>query len=100
MGKRFTAQQIMDNYEPGDWFVRNQTLEEFWDQKLSEAKEPSEAYGGKSLYEHIEEHGQKTPIQIGTRGFSYPLILEGHHRLAAMHHMNPNQFVKYRRIQR
>lgn len=96
MGKRLTAQQIMDNYEPGDWNPRTQSKEEFWDQKLSDAKEPRAIYGGKSLYENIEEHGQKEPVIIGSRGMGFPSIFEGHHRLAVMHHMNPNQFVKYR----
>lgn len=96
MSRRLTAQQIMENYEPGDWNARTETKDEFWNQKLAESQEPREIYGGKSLYEHLQEHGQKSPVIIGSRGMGFPSIFEGHHRLAALHHINPHQFVKYR----
>lgn len=96
MAKRLTARDIMQHYEPGDWNPKTQSKEEFWDQKLTEAKEPREVYGGRSLYENLQEHGQKEPLLLGNRGMAFPQIFEGHHRLAALHHINPDQFVKYR----
>ena len=95
-GKKLTAQQIMDTYEPGD-MSRENTPETFWAGKLASAKEVKVSKD-KTLYQDLEERGQQKPITIGYRGFGSPSILDGHHRLAALHHMNPNQFVKYRRV--
>ena len=97
MGKRLTAQQIMDNYQPGD-ILRDDTPETFWKNKLESAK-TTKVSKDKTLYEDIKERGQQKPILIGSRGMSFPQILDGHHRLAILHHINPNQFVKYRRVQ-
>ena len=96
MGKRLTAQQIMDNYQPGD-MLREDTPETFWAGKLKSAQ-TTRVSKDKTLYEDLEERGQQKPITIGYKGFGSPSILDGHHRLAALHHMNPNQFVKYRRV--
>jgi hypothetical protein len=96
MGKRLTAQQIMDNYQPGD-ILRHQEPEEFWGYKLEEAK-TNKISKDRTLYQDIEERGQQKPITLGYKGLGAPSILDGHHRLAALHHMNPNQFVKYRRV--
>lgn len=96
MGKRLTAQQIMDNYQPGD-MLREDTPETFWAGKLESAK-TTKVSKDKTLYQDLEERGQQKPITIGYKGFGSPSILDGHHRLAALHHMNPDQFVKYRRV--
>jgi hypothetical protein len=108
MAKRLTARDIMNNFDPGDFnpdwemdtvpktisdydYEPVSDLDEFWENKLSS----SQFRGSKeqSLYESIQSEGQKKPITLnmGTKE-----IIDGHHRLAAMHHMNPNQFVKYR----
>lgn len=96
MGKRLTAQQIMDNYQPGD-MLSEDAPETFWANKLESAKN-TKVSEDKTLYQDIEERGQKKPIVIGSRGMGMPSILDGHHRLATLHHINPNQFVKYRRV--
>ena len=96
MGKRLTAQQIMDNYQPGD-MLPTQQPEQFWTERLAQAR-TTKISNDKTLYQDLAERGQQKPITIGYRGFGSPSILDGHHRLAALHHMNPNQFVKYRRV--
>lgn len=95
-GKRLTAQQIMDNYQPGD-MLRNDTPENFWAGRLKNAQ-TTRVSEDKTLYQDLAERGQQKPITIGHRGFGSPSILDGHHRLAALHHINPDQFVKYRRV--
>ena len=97
MGKRLTAQQIMDNYQPGDR-VPHETPETFWANKLYGAK-TNMVSKEKTLYQDLEERGQQHPIVIGSREEGgTPTILNGHHRLAALHHMNPNQFVNYHMV--
>ena len=96
MGKRLTAQQIMDNYQPGD-MLREDTPEIFWAGKLESAK-TTQVSKDKTLYQDLKERGQQKPITIVYKGFGSPSVLDGHHRLAALHHMNPDQFVKYRRV--
>ena len=102
-GKRLTAQQIMDNYHSGEHAAyadaeahagRNFTSDEFWAGKLYEAQRLS---GDSSLYQNIEKHGQKKPILINQKDKE---IVDGHHRLVSLYHMNPHQFVKYRTINR
>ena len=102
-GKRLTAQQIMDTYQSGEYAAqgdaeasvgRNFTSDEFWAGKLYEAQR---VRGEKSLYQDIEKHGQKKPILINQKDQE---IVDGHHRLVSLYHMNPHQFVKYRTINR
>ena len=96
MGKRLTAQQIMDNYQPGD-MLKGDTPETFWAGKLESAKN-TKVSEDKTLFEDIADRGQQKAITIGSRGMGMASILDGHHRLAVLHHINPNQFVKYRRV--
>lgn len=94
MGKRLTAQHIMDNYQIGN-SRSNKTDEEFWADTLETAK-TTKVSADKTLFEHITERGQLKPILIGRKSIHSPAeIFDGHHRLAVLHHMNPNQFVKY-----
>jgi hypothetical protein len=47
-----------------------------------------------SLYDSIKEHGVHTPIFVGrSRYVPRPVVTNGHHRLAASRHLNPNQFI-------
>jgi len=94
-GKRLTAQQIMDNYKPGD-LTSNETPEQFWATKLKVAKD-SKISEGETLYEDLVNRGQRLPILLN---HDEKEIVDGHHRLAVMHHINPNQFVNYQGVTR
>jgi len=102
-GKKLTAQQIMDNYQSGEYAAqsdseasvgRNFTSDEFWAGKLYEAQR---LRGNSSLYQDIEKYGQKKPISLNQEEKE---IVDGHHRLVSMYHMNPHQFVRYRSVKR
>lgn len=84
----------MDNYQPGD-MLHSDNPKEFWNTKLEDTK-TTKVSEDKTLFEDIAERGQQKPILIGSRGMGMSSILDGHHRLAALHHINPDQFVKYR----
>ena len=98
-GKKLTAQQIMDTYAPGDKLAK-ESADQFWNSKLEEAH-ILKVSKDRSLYEDVKQHGQKKPILLTQGGplYTEPTIIDGHHRLALMHHINPQQFVKYRHIQ-
>ena len=95
-GKRLTAQQIMDNYKPGD-MLPTQQPEQFWTERLAQAR-TTKISNDKTLYQDLAERGQQKPILLtqGDALYTKPTIIDGHHRLALMHHINPQQFVKYR----
>ena len=47
-----------------------------------------------SLYDSIKREGVHTPIFVGSSQYvPRPVVTNGHHRLAAARHLNPNQFV-------
>jgi hypothetical protein len=108
MAKRLTAREIMSKFDPGDFnpdwemdtvpktpsdydYEPVDDIDTFWNNKLQDAQ----FRGSKdmSLYDDIKTHGQKKPVVLNMETNE---IIDGHHRLAAIHHMNPNQFVKYR----
>ena len=99
MGKRLTARDIVHTFTPGDYTgdpQDNDSLGLFWKNRLEQAKwSPSIMGSGstQSLYDNIKEHGQKKPVSLNLETKE---ILDGHHRLASLYHLNPNQFVKYR----
>ena len=92
MTKRLTARNIIENYRAGD-HSPDEDKEGFWETKLEDAKFRGSQRS--SLYESIQTEGQKKPILLNQKTME---IVDGHHRLAALHHMNPDQFVKYRHI--
>ena len=52
-----------------------------------------------SLYDSIKEKGVTESVSIGKlKGIKRPVLIDGHHRLAASRHLNPHQFlsVEYR----
>lgn len=111
MGKRLTARKIMETFEPGDYVSDSETehgmtvpktpsdydyepvtdVNEFWNRKLQNAKLGTK--DSPSLYDSIKREGQKKPISLNMETKE---ILDGHHRLAVLYHLNPDQFVKYR----
>jgi len=99
MRKRLTAREIVHTFTPGDYSgdpQDNDSLGLFWKDRLSQAKWSPVVAGSEtkqSLFDDIKEHGQKRPISLNLETKE---ILDGHHRLAALYHLNPNQFVKYR----
>lgn len=95
--KRLTAQQIMDTYEPTDKH-ESEFAENFWEDRLDESYE-IKVSKDKSLHEDIAERGQRKPILLKKANeINKAQIIDGHHRLAVVHHLNPNQFVKYQHV--
>lgn len=95
MARRLTAQQIINEFTPGDYpgdVEDHEQLGNFWKQRLEQSRWSSSVMGG-GLYEDIKAHGQKKPVVLNMETKE---ILDGHHRIAAMHHINPDQFVRYR----
>lgn len=100
MGKRLTARDIVHTFTPGDFSgdpTDNEQLGDFWRQRYEQSKwTPTisgSGSGGTSLFESIKEKGQQKPVSLN---MDTKEILDGHHRIAAMYRLNPDQFVKYR----
>ena len=93
--KRLTAREIVHTFTPGDYAGEpndNDALGFFWKDRISQAKWTGNNEG-QSLYDDIKQNGQKKPISLNMETKE---ILDGHHRLASLYHLNPDQFVKYR----
>lgn len=56
-------------------------LQNFWERKLYESDDDA-------LYDRISSEGVRTPINLGPEH-----IGNGHHRIAVVNDLNPNQFV-------
>jgi hypothetical protein len=68
--------------------------EETLQYKLKDSQHTQSYDGTSSLYDSIKRQGVHTPIFVGSsRYISRPVVTNGHHRLAAARHLNPNQFV-------
>lgn len=79
-----TSQEIMDNFEPIDGdYLEDETTDELWERKALEAKD-------NGLMESIKEHGVQIPVSLHPWN---QYIVGGHHRIAAQHKLNPNQFI-------
>jgi hypothetical protein len=97
--KRLTARDIVHNFVPGDYSGDpddQDMLGDFWKNRYQQSKwSPMVSGSGEkdSIYDSIEKEGQKKPVSLNLETKE---ILDGHHRIAAMYHMNPDQFVKYR----
>lgn len=62
--------------------------------KLKDSQHSQSYDGTSSLYDSIKEKGVHTPIFVGkSYGVPRPVVQNGHHRLAAARHLNPDQFV-------
>lgn len=97
MGKRLTAREIIDTFTPGDYTGQGTAAgdpeKSFWDERLKQAKWSPKSGERPSLFDDIKESGQKKPVSLN---MDTKEILDGHHRIAVIAHLNPNQFVKYR----
>lgn len=95
MPKRLTARDIVHTFTPGDFAgdtSDDDQMGDFWRQRYEQSKwTPSS--GNTSLFESIKEKGQQKPVSLN---LDTKEILDGHHRIAALYRLNPNQFVKYR----
>lgn len=79
-----TAREIMDEYEPiGGDYIGGETTEELWERKADEA----EANG---LLDSIKKFGVQVPVSLDHEGKE---VMGGHHRIAAQHRLNPDQFI-------
>jgi len=85
-----TPQEIMDNYEPNPfenkWNAeqnRKENNEELWARKADEADKSG-------LTGDIKEKGVGLPISLDMHTNT---VNDGHHRVAAAHRLNPDQFM-------
>lgn len=87
-----------NEYKNGEWAgATRETTDEFWARKLREAKTPTE--GNKyfpakpALYDILKEQGVRNWIDLEHPEHALrkdrPIILGGHHRLAAMMEIDP-----------
>lgn len=100
MGKRLTARDIVHTFTPGDYSgdpTDDEQLGAFWKQRYEQSRWSPTVMGSddgrQSLFDSIKEKGQQKPVSLNMKTRE---ILDGHHRIAAMYHINPDQFVKYR----
>lgn len=79
-----TAREIVGEYKPweGD-YINDESAEDLWERKANE----SETNG---LLESIREHGVQIPVSLDHAGKQ---VVGGHHRIAAQHRLNPDQFI-------
>ena len=64
------------------------------DYKLKDAQHPQSYDGKTSLYDSIKTEGIQSPISVGRSPYmKRPIVIDGHHRLAVAHNLNPNQFL-------
>lgn len=84
-----TPAEIMEEYHPNPADHMNkpngskETVDELYERKLDESI-------NNGLYDSVREHGVHIPISLNEHMMR---IVGGHHRLAAMAHINPHQFV-------
>ena len=85
-----TPQEIMDNYEPNPFenkwnaeHKRKENTEELWARKADEADKSG-------LTGDIKEKGVGLPISLDMHTNT---VNDGHHRVAAAHRLNPDQFM-------
>jgi hypothetical protein len=105
-----TPGEVIDHYHLGDTSLMSDKPgpkgkeqkaedEETLQYKLKDSQH-KDSYAGQpygsasSLYDSIKKEGVHTPIFVGkSYGVPRPVVQNGHHRLAAARHLNPNQFV-------
>lgn len=79
-----TPREIMKEYSPiGGDFIGNETADQLWERKADEA----EANG---LLDSVRELGVQVPVSLDHR---HKEVMGGHHRIAAQHRLNPDQFI-------
>ena len=91
-----TPKEIMSEYKPNEadaerrWDYKDagedgrlETDEELWSRKADEA-----SWSG--LMDDIRERGVHIPVSLD---FANKRVRGGHHRIAAMNHINPHQFI-------
>ena len=68
--------------------------ESLLDYKRKDSMHPMSYDGNRSLYDSIAETGVHTPLQVGRSPYiPRPVLVNGHHRLAAARNLNPKQFI-------
>jgi hypothetical protein len=106
-----TAGEVVKHFTLGDtlFFGDNSKLgepksdrhqaadKETLDYKLNDAKHDQSYDGKTSLYNSIASKGVQEPIQVSSLRDSKkrPSVVNGHHRLAVTHNLNPNQFMNF-----
>jgi hypothetical protein len=73
-----------------------ETDEQLYSRKLSEAKHRDPVtmgHGVPTLFGSIRKEGVKTPIALGRDESRPDFVAGGHHRLAVMAHLNPDQLL-------
>lgn len=79
-----TPREIMETHSPllGD-YLAGESTDELWERKADEAE-------NNGLLDSIREKGVQVPVSL-TPGMN--MIVGGHHRIAAQHRLNPDQFI-------
>jgi hypothetical protein len=79
-----TPREIMGSHSPllGD-YIGGESTEELWERKADEAE-------SNGLMDSIREQGVQVPVSLSP---GMNMIVGGHHRIAAQHRLNPDQFI-------
>ena len=87
-----TAEEITKHFKLGD--AGDSSTKDLMEYKLQDSKHSQSHDGKTSLYESIKSEGVKKPVEIETSPYvDRPILVNGHHRLASAHNLNPKQFL-------
>jgi hypothetical protein len=79
-----TAREIVKDFEPIDGdYLPDESTDELWERKADEAEQ-------NGLMDSIKETGVQIPVSLHPRD---QYVVGGHHRIAAQHRLNPDQFI-------
>lgn len=92
-----SANEILSSHKLADKLFRpNDSNDEVLTEKLKNAKNPltpTRGYmlnAGESLYDSISSSGIKRPIDLLKFNDGSKMMMDGHHRLAVQHDLNPD----------
>jgi hypothetical protein len=86
----FTAGELVNfgaNDDPSASSLKDSNL---YQEHVYQSKGPSLTYSG--LREDIKKNGVRTPVRLNDRKGA-PTIMDGHHRTAIAHDLNPDSFI-------
>ena len=90
--KRNYAPHPDDYLHPDDNNDKEETTKELWNRKLSQSslKHPKLLVEGKTLRDHIREHGVQQPVTLNAETRT---VMGGHHRIASAAKDRPKDLI-------
>lgn len=86
----FTADELVNFTANDDPYTSSFKDSNLYQEHVYQSKGPSLTYSG--LREDIKKNGVKEPVRLSDRDGA-PVIIDGHHRTAIAHDLNPDSFI-------